>query len=789
MSFDLKEVLHMKVSLIIPFHKGLTFLEDTLQSLKDQTFRDNEIILICDHIEENIDLLLDTYQAELELKVHYLCEKTGVAAARNYGLSFATGEYIYFLDSDDYLDYNTLEILVSAAELENADIIYGRMIRTWFKRSTFLTSQEYNKDNGNDDAENDSESDSDLSDMDLRTGDIIEMENTITDEISINEDHLEMDPVKILQENRNKAYKYLVSRKKGIRNISVLNILMKRALITEYNIRFNENIIFLSDYPFIFQILHHAASFHYEKNAVYMKRNHNDPINFPSLSQRYGSKDFMEYINAYRYTIGLAETNTDLRKILDGKILKFYASSFAPKLHRAPDIIELSDRFHEIHLLVQKMDKEIIGKYHGYKRRLFKALKVGNFKKSISTVKFHLAWIKIKKIIKNKRELSKALYLHIFLKKRLKENWVLCESFFGKSYSDNPKYIYEYISRNYSGKFKFIWVIDRKNTKIPYKHTKVKRFSILYCYYLARSKYYIFNGRQPEWVRKRNGNVFLQTWHGTPLKRLAFDMEDISSATASYKKQVFQQSRAWDYLIAPNKFSSEIFKKCFLYDKEMLETGYPRNDILHSENKEQLAEKIKLKLGLPQNKKIILYAPTWRDDEYYAKGKYKFSLQLDLQLLKESLSYDYIILLRTHYFIADNLDISDMDDFVYNMSNYDDIAELYLISDILITDYSSVFFDYANLRRPMLFFMYDLEKYRDILRGFYIDIEEELPGPLLFTTEEVLEAIRKIKLMEQMYRDKYLLFYNKYCAWENGNASELVANRAFNLNMKSRDGD
>jgi CDP-glycerol glycerophosphotransferase len=89
----------------------------------------------------------------------------------------------------------------------------------------------------------------------------------------------------------------------------------------------------------------------------------------------------------------------------------------------------------------------------------------------------------------------------------------------------------------------------------------------------------------------------------------------------------------------------------------------------------------------------------------------------------------------------------------------------------------------------MLFFMYDLEKYRDILRGFYIDIEEELPGPLLFTTEEVLEAIREIKSMEQMYRDKYLLFYNKYCAWENGNASELVANRAFDLNMKSRDGD
>jgi CDP-glycerol glycerophosphotransferase len=410
-----------------------------------------------------------------------------------------------------------------------------------------------------------------------------------------------------------------------------------------------------------------------------------------------------------------------------------------------------------------------------------KALKDGNFEKSRAFVKIHLAWNKIRKISRNKRELWKTLYIHFFMKLRLKKNWVLCESFFGKSYSDNPKYIYEYISKNHSGRFRFIWVIDKKNTIIPYKHIKVKRFSLFYFYCLARSKYYVFNGRQPVWARKRAGNVFLQTWHGTPLKRLAFDMEDISSATASYKKQVFQQSRAWDYLIAPNKFSSDVFQKCFLYNKKMLETGYPRNDILHAENKEQYAQKIRTKLGLPQGKKVILYAPTWRDDEYYAKGKYKFSLQLDLNLLEESLSNEYIILLRTHYFVADNLDIRGLEGFVYNVSKYDDIAELYLISDLLITDYSSVFFDYANLKRPMLFFMYDLEKYRDILRGFYIDIEEDLPGPILSATEEVLEAIREIKLIEQMYKDKYVNFYNKYCAWEEGKASELIANEVFKL--------
>ena len=131
--------------------------------------------------------------------------------------------------------------------------------------------------------------------------------------------------------------------------------------------------------------------------------------------------------------------------------------------------------------------------------------------------------------------------------------------------------------------------------------------------------------------------MFLQTWHGTPLKRLVFDIEDISSATARYKKQVYKQSRAWDYLVAPNKYSSDIFKRCFMFDKKMLETGYPRNDILHAKDKDQMAERLRYKLGIPKDKKTILYAPTWRDDEYYGKGKYKFSLELDLKLLRKTI--------------------------------------------------------------------------------------------------------------------------------------------------------
>ena len=123
-----------------------------------------------------------------------------------------------------------------------------------------------------------------------------------------------------------------------------------------------------------------------------------------------------------------------------------------------------------------------------------------------------------------------------------------------------------------------------------------------------------------------------------------------------------------------------------MYDGKMLEYGYPRNDILHSENIEQMSKDIKKKIGIPEGKKCVLYAPTWRDDEFYEKGNYKFTLKLDLELMQKQLGNDYVVLLLTHYFIADKLDVSNMEVFAYNLSKYSDIADLYLIADILITD-------------------------------------------------------------------------------------------------------
>ncbi|HAB61053.1 MAG TPA: CDP-glycerol:glycerophosphate glycerophosphotransferase, partial [Lachnospiraceae bacterium] len=415
----------------------------------------------------------------------------------------------------------------------------------------------------------------------------------------------------------------------------------------------------------------------------------------------------------------------------------------------------------------------------GYKNKLVKRLIKGDLSATKRVVNIHLGSKKVRKIKSNPRAFACYLYFHLFTKMKMKDNWVLFESFFGKSYSDSPKYIYEYLNQAYPNEYKCIWVINDKKTKIPYGAIKVKRFSIRYAYYFARCKYDVLNVRQPNWIRKRKGNVFLETWHGTPLKRLVFDQEEVCGASPLHKQQFYRQSRDWDYLISDNGFSTETFKRAFLFHNEIVECGYPRNDVLYAPDKEARIIKLKNQLGIPRDKKTILYAPTWRDDEYYGKGEYKFALKLDLHELKRQLGDEYVLLLRTHYYIADSIDTTGIEDFAFNVSKYNDISELYLISDLLITDYSSVFFDYANLRRPILFYTYDLEKYRDMLRGFYLDIEKDMPGPLLFTEEEVIAAIKDIANIEKRYQDKYDEFYERFCHVDDGNASKRIVERVF----------
>lgn len=393
-----------------------------------------------------------------------------------------------------------------------------------------------------------------------------------------------------------------------------------------------------------------------------------------------------------------------------------------------------------------------------------------------------MKWVKIRrgKAFKKAYETAFSLLGKLPVRKKT----IMFESFLGKQYSDSPRAIYEFMIDN-EIPYDMYWSIDRRHIRLYQdKNIKVvRRFSVKWLLLMARAEYWISNSRLPLWLPKPKHTTYVQTWHGTPLKRLAADMDEVhmpGTNTEKYKENFIKEASKWDYLISPNAYSSEIFKRAFQFDREIIESGYPRNDFLINSNNEKTMTKIKQLSNLPLDKKIILYAPTWRDNQFYAKGKYKFDLQMDLEQMKKELGEDYIVVLRLHYLVAENLDLTGYEGFIYDFSYHEDIRELYLIADVLITDYSSVFFDYANLRRPMLFYVYDIEEYRDNLRGFYFDFEEKAPGPLVKTTDEIISEIKKIDANGFSPSNIEEEFYKKFCYLEDGNASKRVVDKLFN---------
>jgi CDP-glycerol glycerophosphotransferase len=354
---------------------------------------------------------------------------------------------------------------------------------------------------------------------------------------------------------------------------------------------------------------------------------------------------------------------------------------------------------------------------------------------------------------------------------------IIFESNLGRNYTGSPRAIYEeMVSQGLDQKYRCYFILENTDTQLPGAAKTIKRTRIRYFFLFAIAGVWVCDTRLPKYIIKRPECTYIQTWHGTPLKKLALDMDTVYMAgekgIESYKKNFYDNAQTWDYLISQNHFSTNIFKRAFAFDKEMLEIGYPRNDVLFAKNNEEDIIDLKKQLGLPLDKKIILYAPTWRDNEFYGKGHYKFNPPLDFAKLKEELGDDTIMIVKYHYLVMDQIDWSPYKGFIYSCDLSYDISLLYLVSDMMITDYSSVMFDYSLLKRPMVFFCYDLEEYKDTLRGFYFDFLEEAPGPVTLTTEGLIEAILKYDSSE--YKEKQQAFYQKYNHADDGKASQKI---------------
>jgi CDP-glycerol glycerophosphotransferase len=357
---------------------------------------------------------------------------------------------------------------------------------------------------------------------------------------------------------------------------------------------------------------------------------------------------------------------------------------------------------------------------------------------------------------------------------------VLFVSWKGKQCADNPLGISEELRRRGDDREQ-LWAVADWSVPVPDGGTGVLRGTQEYYEALARSRYLVANDDMQLPFRKRDGQVYLQTWHGTPLKRIGFDISNpqFISGTA-YFDHLARDVAQWDLLLSPNAFSTPIMRRAFRYDGEICEYGYPRNDLLRRPDAPEIAARVRERLGIPDGKRVILYAPTWRDNQVYANGRrYRFDMRLDLDQAWRELGSDHVVLIRGHHQMADDVPAGMRSGFAVNVSAYPDITELFLVADVLVTDYSSAMIDYAITGRPMVFFTYDLAEYRDSLRGFYLDLEAEAPGPLLATSAEVVDAVKDIDSVAVSYRDAYQRFAARFCSLDDGKAAARVCDRLF----------
>ena len=366
---------------------------------------------------------------------------------------------------------------------------------------------------------------------------------------------------------------------------------------------------------------------------------------------------------------------------------------------------------------------------------------------------------------------------------------VMFMSNMGRNYSGNTRAIYEaMLNDKRFDKKKKIWafngeyfdMVKKYGDSLLPKGCKVVRYGgMKYYFHMATSGIWIFDTRQEPYLIKRKGALYFMTWHGTQLKKLGLDMIQFNMAGEDrgrdeYAQSFIKESAKWDYLIVQNDYSEAISAGAFGFKNTVLKIGYPRTDKLI---KEGFGKDRGITGTSEKRKKILVYAPTWRDDEYLGNGFYKVPSRPDFIKLEKELGDEYTIVLKLHYLVRINkgdIPQSVIDSgFVKICGNEIDINDLYLESDGVITDYSSLIFDYSVLERPIFFFCYDLENYRDILRGFYTDFEKLAPGPISLNEDELIRDIKdNFSGKSTECLDKIRAFKKEHNKYDDGHVSE-----------------
>lgn len=715
------------VSIIIPVFNAGKHIKETLKSIEKQLFNGKiEVILINDGSEDNsVTQIKEFIETSIKDNITYKMFDDGVnkgqGARRNYGIDVATGEAIIFLDSDDLLTNEALKIA------------YERLKGTSENDFVIFEWAYYYPESGK--------------------------------TIYVNKE-------KYL--NKKVLYRETCEMLLTCSTYFTVNKMYKKEFLDKHNIRYGEGYIY-EDLVFYVRSVLNANRIPVISNILYKVRVHNESttktdsdslkhrdsflaaIEDASKELHHGYRHEFTPYHVNKYFIYRTMLYGERRLPNDKKIRdEFIRSSmqiinkYSPNTATPNKIIPFYDYVFNKDIIKNTEVKKIKKIYRLHKenklnfyqsREIEKKLKLQKVKNSLNN-NFYLKPLiyNARRKVHSKRSKSKQKEIKSYMSKEIKRKSILMLGF-DYSFTGNSKYLFEYLKDKYTSDFLKIATFD---INVPEEYRIIPRskefFDTLYTSNVIIGESWI-----PLAFRKKEGQIWIQLWHGTPFKKMLFDTNEIKmvSLNPNHKVQQKKDIARWDYLLSDSKAAKEKFQSSFDIDEsKILNSGYPRNQwLIENKDNDKLINEIKIKNNIPLDKKVILYAPTWRDYNYKInESNKKKKYMADFNKLLSNLGNDYVIINKAHSMDSQpswNLGIKN----VVTVNNSTNIQELIISSDVIVTDYSSIFFDAIHIKKSFYFLIKDFPDF-DLVRGVYHDMYQDF---LPLVSKDEVSLAKKIK--------------------------------------------
>lgn len=710
------------LSVVVPAYNVQEYLGECLDSLLHQSFTDLEVIGVDDRSPDSSGRILDERaERDPRLTVLHLPENRGLGGARNAGLAAATGDYVWFVDSDDWIDADALPRIAARLAATRPDLL--------------LVGHQ-------------------LDHPDLRA------ERDPGDAL------LAALPATFTASQRPEVFRVFPS---------AWNKIVRRDFLVGLDLDYPAG--FYEDLPVSYPLLAAADRIVALPEVCYHYRQRPGSI-LASNGARH-----LDVIGQYELVFrrlaalgdrGDAVLPTVYRVAVKHLFVLLGAGRLAAGTRR--------EYFRRASALVRRARPTGFTPPAGGDGVRYRLLLAGNWPAVVAVrAGYRAAQLarrcgeRARRLLRRGRSVAGRgvlrLYYRAQLRRPVDENLALYCAYWGRGYACNPRAIHE-AARRLAPHVRGVWVVNADAAaQLPADVPHVVQDTPAFFRALAQAKYLINNNNFGNYLVKRPGTVFLQTHHGTPLKSMGVDEQRHPLAPVgrhATRQSLLARCAAWDFDLSSNEYSTALWHQAYPVEFETLEYGYPRNDVLVNATAEHVAA-LRAKLGIGADETVLLYAPTHR--EYQPSYRPLF----DPEAFVEALGPGHRLLLRAHYFYADGTG-APADPRVLDVSSYPTVEDLYLVADVLITDYSSTMFDFAVLDRPIVIYAPDWNVYRDT-RGVYFNLAAAPPGLFVRSYDALVDGFRDGAVDTEQTRTLRAEFRDRFCRYDDGHAAERVVRK------------